>query len=56
MDKGSESVFIPDTNPGDPKRKDVTGSGSATMFLGMKSIPRNQLSGTALTPSCRQGS
>ena len=33
MDKGSGSgsSFFPDPDPGDPKRQDPTGSGSATL-------------------------
>ena len=30
MDKLSESGIFPDPDPGDPKRQDPTGSGSAT--------------------------
>ena len=33
MDKGSGSGIFPDPDPGDPKRPDPTGSGSATLVF-----------------------
>ena len=34
MDKGSGSGIFPDPDPGDPKRPDPNGSGSATLVIG----------------------
>ena len=36
MDKGSGSGIFPDPDPGDPKKPDPTGSGSATLVSTLK--------------------
>ena len=48
MDKGSGSGIFPDPDPGDPKRPDLTGSGSATL---LKTIEKKVVKNYKIMPS-----